>query len=169
MEADDLAELNIVWLLGDYHKWFDVIRREIVLAKLDAVGTPAELSRMLAAIYEEQKCRQVKYYGLSRGRVRGPAGFAQGLPGSTLWSLLAQDPLWVLIAAELDRPGGAAEAYGIRAPPRGWSDDHIFALANEDGLRDLMAVFGAACEDLGISCKPDALRLYLRRALRPNE
>ena len=32
-----------------------------------------------------------------------------------------------------------------------------------------MAVLGAACEDLGISRKPDALRLYPRRALRPNE
>ena len=32
-----------------------------------------------------------------------------------------------------------------------------------------MAAFGAAREDLGISRKPDALRLYLRRALRPNE
>ena len=110
MEADILCQLNIVWLLGDYHKWFDVIRREIVSAKLDAVGTPAELTGFLAGIYEGQKCRQATYYGLSRGRPRGPAGFAQGLPGSTLWSLLAQDPVWVLIADELDRPGGGAVA-----------------------------------------------------------
>ena len=169
MEADILCQLDIIWLLGDYHKWFDVIRREVILAKLDAVGVPSEYSRLVAAIYADQKCRHATFCGVSTGRVRGPAGLAQGLPGSTLWSLLAQDPAWVMIANELHRPGGAAEAYGIRAPPRGWSDDHIFALANEAGLRDLLAVFGAACEDLGISCKPEALRLYLRRKLDSGE
>ena len=40
MEADLLLDLRIRWLLGDYHKWFDVIRREVVQAKLDAVGAP---------------------------------------------------------------------------------------------------------------------------------
>ena len=93
MEADILGQLNIVWLLEDYHRWLGVIRREIVLATSDAVGTPAKPSRFLARIYEDQKCRQATYFGPSRGRVRGPTGFAQGLPGSTLWSLLAQDPV----------------------------------------------------------------------------
>ena len=111
------------------------------------MGAPPEYTRLIAAVYADQKCWQATIYGLSTGRVRGPAGLAQGLPGSTLWSLLAQDPVWVLIADELDRPGGAAEAYGIRAPPRGWSDDHIFALADEGSLHDILAVFGAACED----------------------
>ena len=42
-------------------------------------------------------------------------------------------------------------------------------MANEDSVRDLMAVFSAACVDLGISCKPDALRLFFRRKLKPFE
>ena len=107
VEADILCQLGIIWLLGDYHKWFDVIRREVVLAKLDAVGVPSEYSRLIAEIYANQKCRQATFYGLSTGRRRGPAGLAQGLPGNTLWTLLAQDPAWVLFADALDRPGGA--------------------------------------------------------------
>ena len=93
MEADILCDLGIIWLLGDYHKWFDIIRREVVQAKLDASGVPPSVIRLVLSIYANQRCRQVTAYGLSSGRVRGPAGFAQGLPGSKLWSLLAQDPL----------------------------------------------------------------------------
>ena len=93
MEADALANLGIIWLLGDYHKWFDIIRREVVQAKLDAMGAPPAVARLIQSIYTNQVCRQSTAYGLSAGRVRGQAGFAQGLPGSTTWSLLAQDPL----------------------------------------------------------------------------
>ena len=31
-----------------------------------------------------------------------------------------------------------------------------------------MGVFGAVCQDLGISCKPEALRVYLRRPTGPD-
>jgi hypothetical protein len=169
MEADALANLGIIWLLGDYHKWFDIIRREVVQAKLDAMGAPPAVARLIQSIYTNQVCRQSTAYGLSAGRVRGQAGFAQGLPGSTTWSLLAQDPLWVLVSDEMRGPGRAATAYGIRAPPRGWSDDYILALANDAATRPLLDTFGATCVDLGISCKPEALRLFLRRSLKEGE
>ena len=117
------------------------------MAKLDASGAPPAFRGFLASIREKEACLQATHVGTSAGRARGPVGLAQGLSGSTVWSLLAQDPAWVLIAEELDRPGGAAEAYGIRAPPKGWSDDHIFAIAGESQLLALMAVFGAACVD----------------------
>ena len=66
--------------------------------------------------------------------MRGRGGFAQGLPGSTFWSLVAQDPLWVLVAAELNHPGTAPTVHGVDIPPRGWSDDYLMALADEAAL-----------------------------------
>ena len=137
---------------------FDIVRRDVVTAKLDALGVPAEVSRLVLTIYHNQRCRQATAYGLSPGRIRGATGLAQGLPGSTLWSLLAQDPLWVLIADEMLGSGRSASAYGVTAPPRGWSDDYTLALANEAALGPTLAVFGAACQDLGVSTTTSAIR-----------
>ena len=58
MEADILCELGIVWLFGDYHKWFDIIRREVVQAKLDALGVPPEVARLVESIYTKHCRRQ---------------------------------------------------------------------------------------------------------------
>ena len=74
MEADVLCDLGVIWLLGDFHKWFDIIRRDVVSAKLDALGVPAEVSRVVLTIYHNQRCRQATAHGLSTGRLRGPTG-----------------------------------------------------------------------------------------------
>ena len=55
----------------------------------------------------------------------------------------------MLCAAECVFEGGAAFSYNpILVPSKG--------------------VFGAVCQDLGISCKPEALRVYLRRPTGPD-
>ena len=74
-----------------------------------------------------------------------------------------QDPLWVSIEMELRRSGGGLLAFGVPIPPRAWSDDWIMALPQDAPLPQITAVFGAICGDLGISCKPEALRAFLRR------
>ena len=74
-----------------------------------------------------------------------------------------QDPLWVLIGDQSRCPGMGAEVFGIPAPPMGYSNDWYLALAADPALAPRVGVFGAACQDLGISCKPAALRLFLRR------
>ena len=71
MEADLLLDLGVRWLLGDYHKWFDVVRREFVHAKLAALRVSPEVSRLVASLYERQCCRQLTHRGLSAGRFRG--------------------------------------------------------------------------------------------------
>jgi len=38
------------------------------------------------------------------------------------------------------------------------------ALPHDAPLSEITAVFGAICVDLGISCKPEALRAFLRRS-----
>ena len=169
VEADQLLGLGLVWIMGDYHKWFDVVRREFVEAKLDALGVAPSVCRLVADIYYKQLCRQLTAYGPSPGRFRGPAGLTQGSHGSPLWSLLVQDPLWVLLAEELRVPGRGAQVLGVDIPGMGYSDDGLLVLAKDSALRPILAVFGAACEDLGISCKPKALQVFLRRPLAPGE
>ena len=58
MEADVLCDWGVIWLLGDYHKWFDIVRREFVLAKLDALGVAPALSRLLSPMYHKQRGSQ---------------------------------------------------------------------------------------------------------------
>ena len=169
VEADQLLGLGLVWIMGDYHKWFDAVRREFVEAKLDALGVAPSVCRLVADIYYKQLCRQLTAYGPSPGRFRGPAGLTQGSHGSPLWSLLVQDPLWVLLAEELRVPGRGAQVLGVDIPGMGYSDDWLLVLAKDSALRPILAVFGAACEDLGISCKPKALQVFLRRPLAPGE
>ena len=112
-----------------------------------------------------QTCRQATAYGLSPGRCRGLAGLIQG----SLGSLLLQDPLWVLLEDQFRQGGVGASAFGVPVPPMGYSDDWLLALAGDASLGPTVGVFGAACQDLGISCKPSALRLFLRRSTGPAE
>ena len=74
-----------------------------------------------------------------------------------------QDPLWVGIEQELLRGGGGLLAFGVPIPPRAWSDDWIMALPSDAPIQQITTVFGAICVDLGISCKPEALRAFLRQ------
>ena len=113
-----MCDWGLIWLLGDYHKWFDVVRREFIQAKLDALGVAPAISRLISSIYPRQRCRQITVRGISAGRYRGLAGILQGSQGSPTWSLLMQDPLWVGIEMELRRSGGGLLAFGIPIPPR---------------------------------------------------
>ena len=65
MEADVLFLLAIKWLHGDYHKWFDIIRREFLDAKLEAIGVPHAVGVMITHLYTSQICRIATAYGLS--------------------------------------------------------------------------------------------------------
>ena len=51
MEADSMCDWGLIWLLGDYHKWFDVVRREFIQAKLDALGVAPAISRLISSMY----------------------------------------------------------------------------------------------------------------------
>ena len=82
------------------------------------------------------------------------------------WSLLMQDPLWVGIAAELRAPGRGLTLFGVPVPPQGWSDDWLIASTRDAALQPVLTVFGAICVDLWISCKPEALRAFLRSSRR---
>ena len=142
------------------------MRREFVHAKLAALRVSPEVSRLVASLYERQCCRQLTHRGLSAGRFRGAGGLTQGSQGSPPWSLLMQDPLWVGIAAELRAPGRGLTLFGVPVPPQGWSDDWFIASARDAALQPVLTVFGAICVDLGISCKPEALRAFLRSSRR---
>ena len=50
MEADTMCDWGLIWLLGDYHKWFDIVRREFIQAKLDALVVAPAISRRISSI-----------------------------------------------------------------------------------------------------------------------
>ena len=147
---------------GDHHKWFDVLRREVIAAKLDACGADVQTCLFVEAYCADQLCSSTSSHGPTPGRPRGAAGIPQGGGLSPPASKLAQDPAQRLIDDELEAGAGLV-VLGERVPAGAYSDDWLWFLAGdtaaevEASRRRVSLVAGLAWSALGIPTKPTAL------------
>ena len=78
MEADVLCDLAAIWLLGGHRKWFDIIRRDVVSAKLDALGVAAEVSRLVLKSTTTSAAGKLRLTGSAPDASGGPRDWPKG-------------------------------------------------------------------------------------------
>lgn len=148
-----------VWRLkGDHNRWFDIVKRIILDAKMGAAALSETTRQRMRYMHQNQRICLATTAGITHGADRGESAIAQGGGSCPQHSLFAQDPAQQIIDETLLWDG---YQYGSRredkSEPQHYSDDCVMDIQDKNGVLRLASLKSATDEDLGITNKPSAL------------